>query len=137
MGVDEHAQHAEGFVVFDEAHAAHVGGELEDGGDAFGGAVAGVLVLEVEDEILDAVSDLIPVVERLLVDAADDLDPIGKEVLDQMATDEAARAADGHFLTLEIHSEAPMHFGQTILAALITVQAGTKHQREKCRTHRN
>ena len=38
VGVDEDREHAEGFVVFDEAHAAHVGGEIVD----FADAVAGV-----------------------------------------------------------------------------------------------
>ena len=48
-------QHAEGFVVFDEAHAAHVGGELEDDVGACGGLAAVVLVLQVEREVLDVV----------------------------------------------------------------------------------
>ena len=73
VGVDEHAEHAEGFVVFDEAHAAHVGGELEDDVGAFGGLEAVVLVLEVEREVFDVLGDLVPLVERLDVDGADDV----------------------------------------------------------------
>ena len=43
VGVDQHAEHAERFVVLDEAHAAHVGGQVVDDGSALEGAVAGVL----------------------------------------------------------------------------------------------
>src|SRR5260370_1264186 len=30
VGVDQHGKHAKGFIVFDEAHAAHIRGEIVD-----------------------------------------------------------------------------------------------------------
>ena len=37
VGVDQNGEHAERFVVLDEAHATHVGGEVIDFVGAFGG----------------------------------------------------------------------------------------------------
>ena len=38
--VDQHRQHAQGLVVLDEAHAAHVGGQVVDRAGASGGGPA-------------------------------------------------------------------------------------------------
>ena len=40
VGVDQHAEHAERLVIFDEAHPAHVGGKLVDVLHAIGGGPA-------------------------------------------------------------------------------------------------
>ena len=103
--VGQHAQHAEGFVVFDEAHAAHVGGKLEDDVSACGSLEAAVLVLQVEGEVFYAVRYLIPLVEGLDIDRADDFDAVVEQALDQMAADKAAGAADYGFFSLELHSK--------------------------------
>ena len=46
--VDQHREHAQGLVVLDEAHAAHVGGQVVDVGGALGGALAVFRQVQVE-----------------------------------------------------------------------------------------
>ena len=59
--VDQHRQHAQGAVVFDEAHAAHVGREVVDDGGLAARRLAGLFVLQVQLQILDLGKTLIPV----------------------------------------------------------------------------
>ena len=93
--VDQHGEHAQGLVVLDEAHAAHVGGEVVDRARALDGVHGRRRCRsQVGDEVLDAVGALVPLVERLDVDGAD----LGMAALlqgaDEMAADEAAAAGD-------------------------------------------
>ncbi len=84
----------------DEAHAAHVGGEVVDHPGALGGLAAGLEQGEVADLVLHARRLLVPLGERLHVDGAD----LGVAALlqdaDQMATDEATGAGDDHEIIL-------------------------------------
>ena len=59
----------------DEAHAAHVGGEVVDHPGALGGGPAGLEQVEVAHLVLDARRLLVPLGERLDVDAADPVWP--------------------------------------------------------------
>ena len=68
---DEHREHALGLVELDEAHAAHVRGKLIYLVGAFTRLLAVTLFREIKLEVLDAVVDLMPLVQRLDVDAAD------------------------------------------------------------------
>jgi len=104
VGVGEYAQHAEGFVVFDEAHATHVGCELEDDIGASGCLEAAVFVLQVKLEAFDVFGDLIPLVDGFDVDGAYDIDAIAKQALYEMAADESAGTTDDCFLSFELHS---------------------------------
>ena len=100
MGAHQHRQHALGLVGLDEAHAAHVGGEVVDHRRALGGGPAGFELGEVAHLVLDARGLLVPLGERLHVDAAD----LGVAALlqhtDQMAADEATSAGDDHEIIL-------------------------------------
>ena len=69
--VDQHRQHAEGLVVLDEAHAAHVGRQVVNLARPAAGLVAGVAQLQIGLDVFDVVEHLIPLVERLDVDTAD------------------------------------------------------------------
>ena len=69
--VDQHAEHAEGLVILDEPHAAHVGGEVVDDRGFFAGLLAGFLFLQVELQVLDAAEFLIPLIKRFDVDGPD------------------------------------------------------------------
>jgi hypothetical protein len=40
MGVDQDGQHAEGFIIFDKAHASHIGGEVVNVRGAVDGDIA-------------------------------------------------------------------------------------------------
>jgi hypothetical protein len=104
VGVGEDAQHAEGFVVFDEAHAAHVGSELEDDVSACRGFEAAVLVLKVKGEAFDVSGDLVPLVEGLDVDGADDIDAVAEQALNEVAADETTATADYCLFSFELHS---------------------------------
>ncbi len=95
MGVDEHREHAGGLVVLDEAHAAHVGGEVEDLLDAVDRGPAGAELAQVEDEVLGAGVHLVPLAERLDVGRAD-LVAAAQQVGDQPSADESATAGDEH-----------------------------------------
>ena len=62
VGGDQHRQHAQRLVVLDEAHAAHVGGEVVDHVDAVAGALARRQVLKVGASVVDVVEALVPLV---------------------------------------------------------------------------
>ncbi len=70
MHVDAHAEHAEGLVVLDEAHPAHVGGEVVDLIGALQGAVAVVFLAQVEGSVVRLGKLLEPLVGGLDVDGA-------------------------------------------------------------------
>ena len=118
MRVDQHGQHAQSFVVFDEAHAAHVGGELKDNLGAGGGQEAGIFILQVEGEALYVVGDLVPLVERFDVDGANDLDAVVEQVLHEMAADESAGTADDCLFSFELHLGEGSFWGLTSLKLL-------------------
>ncbi len=69
--VDQHAEHAETAVIFDEPHAAHVGSQVVNSLRVLERFVAGVLLLQVELEILRLGESLIPLAEWLDIDGAD------------------------------------------------------------------
>jgi hypothetical protein len=94
VGVDQDAQHAERLVVLDEAHAAHVGREVEDLVDAVHGALAGLLVAQVENHVLGALVELVPVLEGLHVDTADLGEAPCEQGVDEVAADESAASGD-------------------------------------------
>src|ERR1043166_3721359 len=98
VGVDEHREHAERAVVFDEAHAAHVGGEIVNDGRVLQRLFAGVLFLEIELEIVDVGEALVPFVERFQVHGPHVRVPLPEEVRDEVAADESAAAAYNNFL---------------------------------------
>ena len=94
VGADQHRQHALGLVGLDEAHAAHVGGEVVDHPGALGGGPARLEQGEVAHLVLDARGLLVPLGERLHVDGAD----LGMAALlqdaNQVTADEATGSGD-------------------------------------------
>jgi hypothetical protein len=91
MSIDQHGQHAQRLIVLDEAHAAHVGGEVVDFVGTFGRIFAVFLEIQIEGQILDVIEALVPLVERFCVDGSDTLALLAK-LGNQMATDEATSA---------------------------------------------
>ena len=83
-------------MSLDEAHAAHVSGEVVDHARTLSSGAAGLEQGEVGDLVLDAGGLLVPLVERLHVDGAD----LGVAALlqdaDEMAADEAAGASNDY-----------------------------------------
>ncbi len=69
--VDQDGDHARGPVRLDEAHAAHVAGEVVDVRDAADGVPARLERAEVGDAVVDVREHLVPLVERLDVDRAE------------------------------------------------------------------
>ncbi len=94
MCIDQHRQHAQGLVVLDEAHAAHVGRQVVDGGGPFARRAAGVEVLQVGDDIVHFVEDLIPLVQWLDVDGPDSPIVLTPQFGDQVASDKSATSGD-------------------------------------------
>ncbi len=70
MRVDSHAEHTQGLVVLDEAHPAHVGGEVVDLVGALEGTVAVVLLPQVERPVVRLRKLLEPLVGGFDVDGA-------------------------------------------------------------------
>jgi len=60
-----------GFVVFNEAHSTHVGGQLERLHRCLGGLKAAVAQLQIEDTAFGGGIALVPLAEGLDVDCAD------------------------------------------------------------------
>jgi hypothetical protein len=103
VSVDQHRQHAEGLIIFDEPHAAHVGGEVVDVVHAATSFVASFPFLEVGDDVLGFVEHLIPLVNRLHVDAAN-LMPVLQQSSRQVTANETAAAGDEDFLLAHVVS---------------------------------
>ena len=84
----------------DEAHAAHVGGEVVDHLGALGGGAAGLEQGEIAHLVLDARMLLVPLGERLDVDGADLLMTALLQDAHQMAADEATGTGYDHEIIL-------------------------------------
>ena len=97
VGIDEHAEHAEGFVVLDEAHAAHVGREIVNHFGIAADELAGVEALHVHHQIFHIAMELVPVVEGFLIDRTDVGEAFVFEKLDEVSADEAAGSGDDCF----------------------------------------
>ncbi len=93
VGVDQNREHAQGLVVLDEAHAAHVGGEVIDIIRVDKRLYAGILETKIRDDIFRTLTNLIPLVERLEIDRSN-LVAFAQQVRSEMATDEASAACD-------------------------------------------
>ena len=89
MGVDQHRKHAQGFVVFDKPHAAHVGSEIVDVRNAFRDPVAGFGELQVGDHVLRVGRPEIPVIDWLLVHGAH-RHTFRQEVTNELAADKSS-----------------------------------------------
>jgi hypothetical protein len=103
VGVGEHAEHAEGFVVLNEAHSAHIGGQLKNRIDAFGGLKATVAQLEIEDATVGGGVALVPLVKGLDVDRAHRGGSLLKECIHQMTADESASPANQNVCATDLH----------------------------------
>jgi hypothetical protein len=95
MGRGKHRKHAECLVALDEAHPAHVGGEIEDLRRAVDGLSRSLEQGNVEDAVVGCVENLMPLVQRLAVDRPH-LAPLAQQRGDEMSADEAAAAGDEH-----------------------------------------
>ena len=92
--VDEDAAQALHAEVLDEAHAAHVRGEVVDLGRALDGVDGVLLVAEVHGDRLDARHAQVPVGQGLAVDGPDVRVALLREVARQRPGDEAAGPGD-------------------------------------------
>ena len=100
VGVDENAAQAFHAEPLDEAHAAHVGGEIIHFDGAFADAAAIVLLANVEAEVLGSGHVEIPLVQRFLVHHADVGEAFFVKIKGQVAADETAGAGDDDQVTL-------------------------------------
>ena len=80
--------------MFDEAHAAHIRGEVVDFVRALGGNLAVFLEIQIELQILDVREALVPLAGRLSVHGADVLVTLFAKPSDQMATDKSTCAGN-------------------------------------------
>ena len=94
MCVDQDRAQALDAVALDEAHAAHVRGQVVDLDRAFAGPHAIGVLAQVQAQAFDARHTLVPFGQRLLVDRPDVGETLVVEIAGQRAGDEAARAGD-------------------------------------------
>jgi hypothetical protein len=99
----EHTQHAKGLVAFDETHASHIRGQLENHLDAGGGGGAVLRNTKVKGKILHFRGLLIPVVERLVVGRAHNVYAVIEQRFHQVAANESTRSANQHFFSRQFH----------------------------------
>src|SRR6266508_2074343 len=78
----------------DEAHPAHVGGEIEDVRGTLSGCIARLLLPQIGRDVLDAVVLLVPAAARLEVDRSNAPEPAAPQLGDEMPADEASRTRD-------------------------------------------
>ena len=71
MRIDEDGEHTQGFVLFDEAHAAHICRKGIDFGRATNRDLAILFQVEIKRKIVDVIEALVPLVKWLHVDCAD------------------------------------------------------------------
>jgi hypothetical protein len=82
MSVDQHAEHTEGFIVFDEAHSSHVSSEVVDQNRPIQGPLTGFLPLEIEHEVINIVKNLIPLAGGFAVHRTNAAMPLAPQVGD-------------------------------------------------------
>lgn len=104
MGIDENAQHAKRFVVFNKAHAAHIGCQVENHVRSADCSFARRFVPQIQYKILDIFGSLLPTLERFQVDSANRTRALGKKTLRQVSSDKSAASADHGFLVLQFQN---------------------------------
>jgi hypothetical protein len=106
VGVDQDREHAQRLVVLDEAHPAHVGGEVVDAVRPLERPVAGIPQGEIELDALGRVKPLMPFLERLQVDGEDVVTSV-EEIRHEVATYETACSRDDNSFSARTHRGPP------------------------------
>src|SRR5690606_26357108 len=101
----------EALVLLDEAHPAHVAGEVEDPLGVPARLLARLLVVEVQPDILHARETLVPLVVGLDVHRPDLLVALTEQVGDKMSADETTSAGDDDDVVL--HEGVPAGRGSS------------------------
>jgi hypothetical protein len=109
MRVNEHREHAQGAIVLDEAHPAHIGGQIIDNASVLERDFAGFAPLQVQDQILDPGGDLIPVGEGFNVNGTKVGMALPFKVGDQMTANKAATATNYDFVRFHNKSRKVTH----------------------------
>ena len=104
VGVDQHGKHAQGLVVFDKSHAAHVCGQVVNRVRLLGGLLAGLLKIQIQDEIFHVVELLIPLVQGLDVHGTDFFETLPAQIGNKISADKTAAAIYHNQLIFHAHS---------------------------------
>src|SRR5205809_7639103 len=99
LRVDQHADHAQAFVELDEAHPAHVAGEVVDDIHSLDRVGSFVAQVQIRDDVLSLRMNLVPLGGWLDIDAADVLVSLGEQIADEMPADKPAAATDYDSIT--------------------------------------
>src|SRR5436190_22600595 len=97
MGIDQDREHAKGFIVLNETHAAHVCGEVVDDFSPNDRLFTGLLLLKIETDIFDIGEDLVPFGSRLNIDGANIFVALPAQIGNQMTANKSAAAANDNF----------------------------------------
>src|SRR5437899_2835262 len=96
MRVNQHADHAKGFVIFDEAHAAHISRKIVDDIRIAHRSFADLFFLEIEPLIFHRRKKLKPFIDWLYIHGPN-ICALTNKVRYQMAADESTGATDYRF----------------------------------------
>jgi len=94
MRIDKDASQALHTESLDEAHAAHVRGQIIDFRRSLANAPTGVLRTTIEAKMFRVGKTLIPFPKRFLIHCADTFEALITEIFDQMSADEATGTGD-------------------------------------------
>ena len=86
-------QHAKGAIVLDEAHATHIGSEIQHYGGTTHSGLTCLLVLQVQLQVFHVWETLIPFIQRFDIHGTDLLVTLTRQVPYQVSSNEAAAAA--------------------------------------------
>gem|GEM_PF-3927738 len=104
MRVDENRQHTKGFVVFDEAHPAHVGGEVVNDLRPVERSFASVELLQIKLKIFHLGKMLVPFGKWFEIDRTNVLMTLAAQLRNQMAANKTSRSANNDFLCIHIRA---------------------------------
>src|ERR1700674_3553286 len=100
MCVNENGKHAQRFVMFYEAHATHICGEIVDVLSAFGGRLAVFLQVQVERQVLDVVEAAVPLLQGFDINSPKGSVALLAKCCDEVAADEPSRPCDDYCFVL-------------------------------------
>src|SRR5438046_1101774 len=91
--INQHGQHTKSLVVLNEAHAAHIGGEIVNFACALTHGIAVILQVQVQDEVFSLVTNLVPLLQRLDIHCSNPADASLAQIRNERAANESTRSS--------------------------------------------
>jgi len=111
MGMDQHAEHAQGPVGLDEAHAAHVGRKIVNRTTTCDGFLASFFSLKIKHQVLDVIKLLIPFSQGPVINGPNVRMSLPAKISDQVAPNKTAPTTNNNFFRI-VHNIFQLYLGQ-------------------------